>query len=188
MILGDRVRLRAIEREDIPTFVRWFNDPEVRQYLTMYGPMSRAAEEQWFERQLEAKDRYLYAIETLEGVHIGNISLDSVDWRNRQGTLGIVIGEKSYWGLGYGSDAILTLLDFAFDTLNLHCVSLHVFDFNERAKRAYVKCGFIEEGRLRERLFHDGTYHDILVMSVLREGHRASRERHQAAKAADVEQ
>lgn len=82
---------------------------------------------------------------------------------------GIVIGEKEYWNRGYGSDALRTLLRFAFEELNLHRVFLHVFDFNERAIRCYEKVGFRHEGRLRQARFTEGRYVDELVMAVLRE-------------------
>ncbi|HIC94740.1 MAG TPA: N-acetyltransferase, partial [Anaerolineae bacterium] len=110
MILGKKTRLRAIERDDIPRFVKWLNDPEVRQYLVMYMPLSMAEEEKWFERQLEDQNSKIFAIETEEGVHIGNIGLHDIDWKNRRAVLGIFIGEKGYWGRGYGSDAIGALL------------------------------------------------------------------------------
>jgi len=92
MIHGQKTKLRAIEREDISTFVRWFNDPEVRQYLAMYMPMSKAEEERWFEEQLADQSSRIFAIETHEGVHIGNIGLHSIDWKNRKAVLGVVIG------------------------------------------------------------------------------------------------
>ena len=167
MIRGQRTRLRAIEREDLPTFVRWLNDPEVRQYLAMYMPMSMAEEERWFERQLEDPDSRIFAIETEDGGHIGNIGLHSIDWKNRKALLGIVIGEKEYWGQGYGSDAIRTLLGFAFGEMNLHRVFLTVYDYNERAIRCYEKSGFQHEGRLREARFSDSRYHDELMMGIL---------------------
>lgn len=170
MIYGERVRLRAIEREDIPTFVRWFNDPEVRHFLLMYEPMSKAKEEQWFEERLKAKDDFLFAIEahTEHGwVHIGNLGLHNVDWKNRSATFGIVLGEKAYWGQGYGTDATRTMLGFAFRELNLHRVTLDVHDYNPRAMRCYEKAGFRHEGTKREALFRDGRYHDVHIMSVL---------------------
>lgn len=172
MILGQRVRLRAIERSDIPTFVRWFNDPEVRQYLLMYTPMSAAQEERWFESHLNARDDYLYAIEAHVGeqwVHIGNVGLHKLDWKNRNAELGIVLGEKSYWGQGYGTDAVRTLLRFAFQELNLHRVQLDVFDHNRRAQRCYEKAGFRREGTRRQALFREGRYRDVHVMGILRE-------------------
>jgi RimJ/RimL family protein N-acetyltransferase len=169
MIHGQKTKLRAIEREDLPTFVRWFNDPEVRQYLAMYMPMSMAEEEKWFERKLEDRDAKVFAIETEDGVHIGNIGLHSIDWKNRRAYLGIVIGEKEYWSQGYGSDAIRALLGFAFDEMNLHRVFLTVYGYNERAISCYEKCGFRLEGRQREARFSDGRYHDELMMGILRE-------------------
>lgn len=169
MILGQKTRLRAIEREDIPTFVRWLNDPEVRHYLEVYLPMSQAEEERWFERQLEDDSSRVFGVETEEGVLIGNVGLSDLDWKNRSAFLGIVIAEKEYWGRGYGSDAIVTLLGFAFGEMNFHRIYLSVFDFNQRAVRCYEKCGFRHEGRAREALFRDGRYHDALQMAILRQ-------------------
>ena len=168
-ITGKKIRLRAIERSDIPAFVRWFNDPEVRQYLAVYMPMSQAQEERWFEAQLEQRDRFIFGIETLDGKLIGNLGLINIDWKNSQAVLGIVLGEKEYWGQGYGTDAIRALLSFAFTKMNLNRIRLSVFDYNERAQRCYRKCGFQLEGRLRQAHFSDGRYHDELVMGILRE-------------------
>jgi RimJ/RimL family protein N-acetyltransferase len=169
VIVGEKTRLRGIEREDIPTFVRWFNDPEVRRYLEMYLPMSKAEEEQWFEAHLESDSNRFFGIETGEGVLIGNVGLHSIDWKNRSAVLGIVIAEKENWGKGYGSDAITTLLRFVFGEMNLHRIHLSVFDFNERAIACYEKCGFRHEGRAREALYRDGSYHDALHMAILRQ-------------------
>lgn len=168
-ITGKKIRLRAIERSDIPTFVRWFNDPEVRQYLAMYMPMSQAQEERWFEAQLEQRDRFIFGIETLDGKLIGNLGLINIDWKNSHALLGIVLGEKEYWGQGYGTDAITAVLGFAFKQMNLHRVHLATYEYNKRAIRCYEKCGFKLEGRMRQAHFYDGQYHDELVMGILRE-------------------
>jgi RimJ/RimL family protein N-acetyltransferase len=170
MIYGQNVRLRGIEREDIPTFVRWFNDPEVRQYLLMFTPMSTAQEERWFESALERQDDYLFAIEAhIEDgwIHIGNCGLHRVDWKSRSAAFGIALGEKAYWGRGYGTDATRTLLRFAFHELNLHRVELEVFEYNPRARRCYEKAGFRHEGTRRQAHFHEGQYHDIHLMAIL---------------------
>ena len=168
MILGQKTRLRPIDREDIPTFVRWLNDPEVRQYLKIYLPMSKAEEEEWFETQMEDDSGRVFGIETEESVLIGNVGLSDLDWKNRSAFLGIVIAEKEYWGRGSGSDAIVALLRFAFGEMNLHRIYLSAFDSNQRAIRCYEKCGFRHEGRAREALFRDGRYHDALQLTVLR--------------------
>ncbi|NLE77947.1 MAG: GNAT family N-acetyltransferase [Chloroflexi bacterium] len=197
MIFGERTCLRGIERTDIPAFLRWFNDPEVTQYLLLYGPMSQAQEERWFERQLESSDRH-FAIEAhvhepdpgrrdakraeavarapyLEAAfpqggyleHIGTCGLHRIDATHRAAELGIVIGEKAYWSQGFGADATCALLGFAFGALNLHRVTLHVYDFNRRAIACYTRVGFRHEGALRQGLFRHGRYHDVHIMGIL---------------------
>ena len=167
-ILGGRVRLRAIERSDIPTFVRWLNDPKVIENLMLYLPLSQAQEEQWFEDYLQDIGRHIFGIETLDGTLIGNVALEHINWKNRCAELGIVIGEKHYWDQGYGTEAVRTLLGFAFREMNLHRVFLRVFEDNARAIRCYEKCGFQSEGRLREAEFSSGRYRDELLMGILR--------------------
>jgi len=167
MIHGERVRLRAIEREDIPRFLKWLNDPGVRRYLGMYLPLSRAQEEEWFERQLKDERSRVFAIETAEGKHIGNIGVHDINWKNRCAELGIFIGHSDFWGQGYGADAVCTLLRLAFQEMGLYRISLRVFDFNQRAIRCYQKCGFRQEGHLREAHFTEGHYHDVLLMGIL---------------------
>lgn len=168
MLMGEKIRLRAIERSDIPIFVRWFNDPELLRYLAMYVPMSQAAEEQWFESVLKDESQHVFVIETADGTPIGNLGLFGIDWKNRCAGCGIGIGEKEYWSQGYGSDALRILLRFAFADMNLHRVYLKVYDFNQRAIRCYEKLGFRHEGRLRQAHYTSGRYVDELVMGILR--------------------
>jgi RimJ/RimL family protein N-acetyltransferase len=171
MTEGKTVRLRPVEREDLPRFVRWFADPDVRRFLLINIPFSLAQEERWFENlldRLEDGDDLLLAIETLEGVHIGNVGLHRIDWRNRNAELGIAIGEKGYWGQGYGTDAVRTMLALAFQEINLHRVWLRVDADNARGIRCYEKAGFRHEGTFRQVTFREGAYHDQHVMGILR--------------------
>ncbi|MBL7063833.1 MAG: GNAT family N-acetyltransferase [Anaerolineae bacterium] len=170
MIVGKKVRLRPIERDDLPRFVEWFSDPEVRRHLLVYLSFSLAQEERWFENLLERLERQetvTLAIETAEGVHIGNIGLHRINWKDRNAELGIVIGEKGYWNQGYGTDAIRTLLGLAFREMNLHRVFLQVDADNGQGIRCYEKAGFRREGTSREAVFKEGAYHDQYVMSIL---------------------
>jgi len=171
MIYEEDIRLRAVEREDIPTFVRWFNDPEVRRNLLMFEPMSRVKEERWFDDRLARDNDFLFGIEVPVGDGwqlIGNVGLHQVSWVNSHCIFGIVIGERTFWNRGYGSKATRAALRFAFHTLNLHRVELEVFDFNPRARHVYEKVGFRLEGTRREAIFQDGAYHDEHVMAILR--------------------
>jgi len=170
MIVGEKVRLRAVERDDLPRYVEWFSDPEVRRHLLVYLPFSLAQEERWFEgllERLERQEDVLLAIEAADGVHIGNVGLHRIDWKNRSAELGIVIGDKAYWNQGYGTDAIRTLVDLAFREMNLHRVFLRVDADNARGIRCYHKAGFQQEGILRDAAFREGVYHDQVIMSVL---------------------
>lgn len=172
MIYGDGVRLRAVEREDIPNFVRWFNDPEIQSYILMYRPMSTADEERWFEDLPNRKDDFVFALEALvddRWVHIGSIGLHHIDWKDSTCTFGIALGEKEYWSRGYGTKATRAILRYAFDELNLHRVELEVFEYNPRAIRCYEKAGFRHEGVRRQVHFHKGQYHDALRMGILRD-------------------
>jgi diamine N-acetyltransferase len=172
MIYGERIRLRAIERRDLPFFVQWLNDPEVYRTLYVRFPLSLEEEEKWFAEvmQTHPAERPL-AIEVREESDwklIGNCQLFKIDWINASTELGIFIGDKSYWNQGYGSEAVSLLCRHAFETLNLHRVYLHVYEFNRRAIRAYEKCGFVLEGRLRQARYSEGKYHDVLILSILR--------------------
>jgi diamine N-acetyltransferase len=170
MIIGEKVRLRPIERDDLPRYVEWFGDPEVRRHLLLYLPFSLAQEERWFENllgRLERQEAVLMAIETAEGVHIGNVGLETIDWKNRHAELGIMIGDKTYWNQGYGTDAIRTLLGLAFREMCLHRVFLRVDVDNGRGIRCYEKVGFQKEGAMRDVVFKEGAYGDQYLMSIL---------------------
>jgi RimJ/RimL family protein N-acetyltransferase len=172
MIHGDGIRLRAIEESDLPRFVEWLNDPEVYKHLRLMYPLSMDMEQAWFAH-LKDRDpacRPLgIEIQRPEGwVFIGNVGFNTVDWVNRSAELGIFIGEKQYWSQGYGKKAVSLLLRFGFNSLNLHRIMLRVHANNPRAIRSYQAVGFIHEGTLRDELFQDGQYYDVLLMSILR--------------------
>jgi RimJ/RimL family protein N-acetyltransferase len=171
MLEGKSVRLRPVEVSDLDPNYRWMNDTEVTRHIAIRYPISRAHEEQWLAARPanDFSNGVTYAIETKEGVYIGNLGLHDPHPEHRSATLGIVIGEKDYWSNGYGTDAIVALLRFGFDQMNLHRVSLHVFEFNQRAVACYKKCGFQMEGTLRHNYYGEGAYHDVIVMGVLRD-------------------
>jgi len=193
MIIGERIRFRGVERGDIPKFVDWLNDPEVRHGILIHNPISQADEENWFEGMLKRPpDEHVFGIEVhledegtgLPSVKagestqaasvekwrlIGTYAFNDIDWHNRSAEFGIMIGEKSYWNRGYGTEAVRLLARHGFNTLNLNRIFLHVFGNNPRAIHAYEKAGFIHEGRERQAQYMNGKYIDVLVMSLLKE-------------------
>lgn len=172
MIYGERIRLRAITRTDLPIFVEWLNDPEVTQGLMHFIPFSMEDEEDWFEgmrkRPLEEHPLVIDICSEEGWESIGNCGLFSIDWRIRQAEFGIVIGAKQHWNKGYGSEALTLIIEHAFNILNLNRVFLRVYENNPRAIRSYEKAGLTIEGRKRQAHFDKGQYIDVILMSILR--------------------
>jgi RimJ/RimL family protein N-acetyltransferase len=169
MIQGTKVRLRALAKDDLPNFVRWINDPETRRFMNIRYPLSMTEEEGWWENFIQNRSNHIFAIETKDGTYIGNVGLHATVPEDRKAELGVIIGDKQYWGQGYGTDAIRSLVMWAFDYLNLNRISLRVFAYNKRAIRAYEKAGFQREGIMRRARYTDGQYHDEIIMGVLRD-------------------
>ena len=187
MIEGKLVNLRAREMTDADRMTRWINDREVTRFMGARYPWSAAAEEAFLRGTTSAPMAFgdvSFAIETKDGVHIGSCGLHRASPESRHAELGIMIGEKAYWSKGYGTDAMLTFLRFAFDEMNLNRVDLTVNADNPRAIACYRKCGFVEEVRMRQARYSGGVYSDQFVMGVLREEFRAS---HAAASADDAD-
>jgi len=167
MIYGKRVRLRALEETDLQRCHEWINDPEVIEHLAARFPISTHDERKWLLQASSGESDKSFAIETAEGEHIGNIGLHRIHYLDRNAELGILVGAKGWWNQGYGTDAILTLLKFAFEEMGLHRVYLRVDADNPRAIRCYEKCGFIREGTFRDATYRRGKYIDQHFMSVL---------------------
>ena len=170
MLTGKLVRLRPIEVADRDRFYTWINDAEVARFLEARHFYSMAQEED-FVRAATMQTRppeVKLAIETLDDSrHIGSLNLHAIHSEDRKATLGIMIGDKTCWDHGYGTDAIVTMLRYGFEELNLNRIDLTVDERNGRGIACYRKCGFIEEGRLRQHRFAAGSYHDTVVMAVL---------------------
>lgn len=172
MIFGERIRLRAIEREDLPRFVTWLNDPAVISGINLLAPLSLPQEEKWFDHLLEQpveEHPLVIEVDTSEGwTPIGNIALNSIDLKERSAEAGIFIGEKSFWNQGYGREAMQLILHHGFNNLNLNRIFLRVNETNPGAVKSYENAGFIHEGRMRQAHYQNGQYFDVLLMSVLR--------------------
>ena len=173
MIYGERLRLRAVDKEDLPRFVAWLNDPDVRRFLLMDLPLSMTQEERWYEHMLNLHPaEHVLMIEAKVGqdwMPIGNTSFMGIDWTNRFAEIGIFIGEKTCWSQGYGRETMRLMLKHGFETLNLHRIFLRVYEHNVRGIKAYEHAGFQHEGRMRQARYQDGRYYDVLLMSVLRD-------------------
>ncbi|HYI11040.1 MAG TPA: GNAT family protein [Thermoanaerobaculia bacterium] len=172
MIAGEHVILRAFEREDAERCYRWMNDPNIVRALKSRYPIAFQNELEWLERAMHpsVNERH-FAIERKDDrTHIGNASLHDIDWVSRTSAFGLFIGEPTAWNRGFGSDAIRTLVRFAFDEMNLQKLRINIFDYNDRAKHVLDAQGFVQEGRLRREFYRDGAFHDIVIHSIFRDG------------------
>ncbi|MBA2254956.1 MAG: GNAT family N-acetyltransferase [Chloroflexi bacterium] len=169
LIEGRGVVLRRHRPENLEAVVRWYHDPELAR-LTRYQtrPMTREEVERFFHARLLSPESVAYAIhERGTDRLIGVTTFSSLDGDNGSALFHITIGEPDAWGRGFGTEATELMLQHAFERLGLHRIGLSVFEFNERAIRAYEKAGFVIEGRLREAILRDGRYWDEVQMGAL---------------------
>jgi RimJ/RimL family protein N-acetyltransferase len=165
---GQRLRLRAATAEDAEARFSLGHCPDI---VRMFGvshadckAMTREAAEAWALGQ--SLDPYVWIIE-VGGRLTGEIKLHSINTADRRASMAIAIYDPMLLGKGFGTEAIRLLLHHAFTQLNLHRISVRVLAYNERAMKAYQKCGFVIEGRERETAFVDGAWHDDLMMGIL---------------------
>jgi len=183
LLQGELVRLVAANAEkDAELAVQWWRDSEYARQLdsdpALPKSVKRAKEDiqKWMEN--ESPDNIEFMIRTLADDRlIGFVGLDGIRWTHGDTFVGIGIGDPEYRGNGYGTDAMRVILRYAFSELNLHRVSLDVFEYNPRAIRSYEKAGFAVEGRQRQALSRDGRRWDVIYMGILREEWERQQER-----------
>jgi diamine N-acetyltransferase len=173
-LVGEHLYLRPLEKEDLPYIREWANDPEVRRLTGEVTPMSDAGANEFLDRVRQDRERVWFAIVLKENDQIiGETGLLRMFHAWRTTDLSVIIGDKEAWNKGYGTEAILLLLDYAFGALNFHRVSLGVVGFNARAIHFYEKVGFRREGIQRDGYYLDHKYHDFVMMSILEDEYRA---------------
>jgi RimJ/RimL family protein N-acetyltransferase len=171
ILTGQLTRLAAVNSDtDAEIIARWSRDSQFWR-LAHTDP---ALPETMRQVKREIADRPIelqgFAIRTIADDRlIGLIGLYTIFWLHREAFMGINIGERDFWGKGYGTDALQGLLRYAFGELNLQRVSLSVLEGNERAMRSYEKCGFHYEGRERQVWAYDGRRWDEFYMGLLRD-------------------
>lgn len=174
LFTGELVRLAVMNLEtDAEAFARWQSDSEYMrlQDSDSFMPATPKQMQRRLEKELERNPdtNFEFTIRTLsDDKPIGSIGLGGVRWNHGDTFVGIGLGDREYWGNGYGTDAMRIILRYAFTELNLHRVSLDVFEYNPRAQRSYEKAGFKIEGRQRQVMQRDGRRWDFIFMGILR--------------------
>ncbi len=171
---GKKISLAPPLQEDAQHFFQWINDTEVSVALG-YGqnlPLTLEQQEEWYQKNAlkqQDQEKTFAIIENKKKRVVGNISLKGISHVNKHAELGIIIGDKKVWSKGYGSEAIILLLNYAFMNLNLYTVHLWVVDYNAHAIRAYERVGFKKTGTFRKHTFMNGMYHDYHIMDMLQD-------------------
>ena len=172
---GELVRLSAMDMEEMSkAFACWGRDSEFKRLLDsgVARMSSSKSTQKWLEKELEEQsvNQHWFSIRKLDDdMLLGDIDLYIYNWTGRDAFVGLGIGEREFWGKGYGTDVMKVILRYAFTEVNLNRVTLNVFEYNLRAIRSYEKAGFRHEGRIRQVLNKEGRRWDMPFMGILRE-------------------
>jgi RimJ/RimL family protein N-acetyltransferase len=172
VLTGELVTLRPVEPDDYPVFATFRNDVEVQvlgdDRPAVPLPLASVAE-RWEQTRTDRDAIAFTIIARSEGLRIGHCVLHSEHRLDRNAELGILIGDRRYWGRGCGREAVSLLVDYGFRFRNLHRVYLETKSTNQRAIRAYRAAGFVEEARRHAHIWSDGAYVDLVLMGRLRD-------------------
>ena len=175
ILKGELVRLSGLDAEELgKAFSRWSRDSEFRRLIDSGVAQlnSPKAVQKWLEKEIEEQPshQHWFSIRKLDDdALLGDIDLYIYNWTGRDAFVGLGIGEREFWGKGYGTDVMRVILRYAFTEVNLNRVTLNVFEYKPRAIRSYEKAGFRHEGRVRQVLNKEGKRWDMLYMGILRE-------------------
>ncbi len=167
---GRLVTLRPVAENDLELLRQWVNDPELRSQVVDWSPHISAEEQRrWFESTCNDSSTLRFMIE-LAGESVGMAGLWRIDQQAHSAEMGIKIGSTSARSRGLGTDTVRTLTRFAFEDLDLHRLWARILANNSASLRVFIeKCGWHQEGRLRQAAFRDGAYHDVVIVGLLRE-------------------
>lgn len=170
---GKRLYLKPISLEDSRDYYEKLFNLESRRLTGLQRSYTKEQIDKYLEGKVHETSSLLYLIALKESDEVvGDIALQDIDSFNRSANIRIAIDNSSHQGKGYGSEAMLLLLDYGFGIVNLHRIELNVFSYNERAKHVYEKLGFKVEGVQRDALYYNHSYHDSILMSLLEHEYR----------------
>ena len=173
LFTGKLVRLTAEDPATVAKpYSQWAGDTEYARLLDSSPPytFSEKKWKEWMEKDLDKDNNFFFSIRSLDGDQLlGFLALFDLQWHHGDTMVAIALGEREYWGKGYGTEAMNLMLGYVFRELNLRRVSLIVFEYNPRAIRSYEKAGFVEEGRIRGAMLREGKRWDYIWMGVMGE-------------------
>lgn len=167
-LVGETIQLRPMEMEDTDRIVRWRNQEFVRKNFIYRGAFTREGHERWIKEMVETGRVVQFIIcEKAGNRPVGSVYLRDIDPVYHKAEYGVFIGEREALGKGYGTQAAKLMVRYAFEQMGLHKVMLRVLAENMQARRSYEKAGFVQEAYLKEEVFLEGAYRDVIYMAVL---------------------
>lgn len=168
VLRGDRISLEPPRHADLDLFCRWFEDTEITRYLLKRFVPSREREEEWYQSAATNRATVQWGI-VLDGRTIGTTALHDIDWINRHATTGTVIGDRSVWGKGYGSESVRLRTAYAFTELGLQRLETQSMAENFGMHRALERSGYRRIAVRRRYSYRAGAWHDSYLFELLRE-------------------
>lgn len=171
-IKGKKVLLRAIELSDAEILRDMINDDEIERMMWGYSfPVAKHQQLKWIENLASEKSTFRAMID-VDGTAIGTVILSDIDMRSGTAEIHIKLAKASERRKGYGTDAVIALLQYAFEELRLNCIYCKVKEDNIASQKMFQKCGFVKEGCLRARVYRQGRYYDFYEYSLLQSEYR----------------
>lgn len=162
------IYLRPMTEEDTDLIVEWRNSPQVRKNFIYQALFTRESHLHWIRTMVETgKVVQLIICEAEDKRPVGSVYIRDIDRQHRKAEYGIFIGEASARGRGVGTAAARLMIRCCFEELKLHRLFLRVYADNIRAIRSYEKAGFVREAYLKDDVYVDGEFRDIVLMAVL---------------------
>jgi len=171
-LIGNSIYLELLSPDNgSEEYASWMNDPEIYQYLeSKWRQITVEDLKEYIKSINDGKNNFLFGIfDKATDKHIGNIKVGPIQHVHRYGDIGIIVGNKNYWGKGVATEAIKLIVQFAFEDLNLNKVTAGMYDINRGSLKAFEKNGFRQVGIWKNHVFFKGEYIDQFIMEKLRE-------------------
>jgi diamine N-acetyltransferase len=170
-IEGEKTYLRPITEDDTDLIVDWRNREDVIKYFIIRDPFTKEGHEKWLKTRVFTGEVVQFIVNLKEDDRpVGCTYIRDIDTLNRKAEYGVFIGESEVRGRGIGKEILNLTTDYAFRELDLHRVYARVLDYNAASYNCFLSCGYKEEGVLKDSLFLDGEYHDLIILGKLNPG------------------
>jgi len=168
---GDGINLRELRETDLEgSWYKWFNDSVVTKYQNKkIFPNTRENQKKYYSYlQSSNADVVMAIVDEETNKHLGNVGLHKIDWVHRSAELGIVIGEKEFYGKKYGKQAWKLITEYGFNILNLHRIYALIMEENIASIKCAEAAGFVCEGKIRDYFYKNGVYKKVLYYNIIK--------------------